>query len=348
MIKTIQVLDKGYVKYIGHMGSDESVIEAARMSTGKGFLGWYWEEDTFSDCVCEDCETHLIRETLPSLDEECCHDVAVCTVCWGNNIQSLAEAGVEPERLGRKGAKRDLTLLEYLYSNRHSTPFEMGDLCIEVKAPIFVFREWHRHRMQSYNEFSARYSMMPNEHYVPELDRIQYQGKANKQTSSGSLPTADAGNVIGLMTQEQALVYKDYEQFLEMGVSKEVARINTPVSRYSRMRAKTDLRNWLGFLSLRMEMGAQWEIRMYANAVASIVKKLFPRSFELFVEWDFLGQRFSRTEMQILRALMDTIPVTDFHQMVTKLGLTPKQAQSVHQKIVNNKEDLYKEVLEKL
>lgn len=317
------------------------------MSTGKGFLDWYWDKDTYSDCFCGNCETHHLIDTLPVVEET----GPVCTTCWAEGcILLLKDEHVEPELLGKRGQKRDLSLLEYLYSNRHSTPFEMGELCIEVKAPLFVFREWHRHRTQSYNEFSARYSVMPNEHYIPDQSRLAPQKSTNKQANSrgDNFGVVNRGLLQNGISDIQNVIYDQYDTLLESGVPKEVARINTPVSRYSKMRAKTDIRNWLAFLSLRMEMGAQWEIRMYANAVASILKVLFPRTFDLFLEWDLLGERFSRTEMRLLRELISDIETSRINEVSEKLGLSVKQRKALANKFNTNKEDLYKEVLDKL
>lgn len=236
--ETTRVLDHGYVKYIAHMGSDEAIIEAARMSTGKGFEGW----------------------------------------------------------------EKDARLLEFLWSNQHATPFEMCELAIEVQAPIMVFREWHRHRTQSYNEFSARYAQMPDLHYLPELERIQRQNTANKQGSAEPVTPEFASAILEQLKIQQAKVYHTYDGWVKSGIAKEVARLNTPVSRYSKMRAKTDLRNWLAFLQLRMAPNAQWEIRQYANAVAAIVADLFPRTWALFEEHTLYAVRFSRREVEELRS----------------------------------------------
>jgi thymidylate synthase (FAD) len=187
---------------------------------------------------------------------------------------------------------------------------------------------------------------MPNEHYIPELGRIQRQSLTNKQGSGGSFPPEEAANFIGRLETAQQEIYSDYDEFVRKGIAKEVARINTPVSRYSKMRAKTDLRNWLWFLGLRMEKGAQWEIRQYANAVASIIKKLWPKTFDLFIEHDFLSVRFSRSEMDALRKLLgkitrgfmtDEVPIAD-----------PKKRQAFLDKLMAPKEDDYKDVLTKL
>lgn len=244
---TIPVLDHGYVKLVNWMGSDEDVIDAARMSTDGGFVSW------------EPYEGH---------------------------------------------PRGDSGLLEYLYKNQHMTPYEMGDLIVEVQAPIFVFREWHRHRTQSYNEFSARYSQMPNLHYLPEPSRIQRQATANKQSSAEPLPENIARGIITELDNAQQDIYGQYEAHLDEGVAKEIARINTPVSRYSKMRAKSSLRNWLAFLALRMPKDAQYEIRQYANAIAELIKALWPRTYALFEEYTLYAMRFSRTEKESLKRVL--------------------------------------------
>lgn len=226
----ISVLDHGYVELIETWGSDERIVEAARMSTGKGFLGWGTDE--------------------------------------------------------KPG---DEKLLRYLYEHRHYTPFEMAGLIFEIQAPIFVFREWHRHRTQSYNELSARYTPIPDFNYIPTIDRIMINaGGTNKQ----------AGTVKGseVMTLEKAAAFQeslrrgytqaeeDYQWALQSGVPKELARLSIPVGRYSRMRASANLRNWLAFLTLRDDVNAQWEIRMYAKLVASVIATRYPRTYELYCE----------------------------------------------------------------
>lgn len=254
--KTIEVLDHGYVKFIESWGSDERIIEAARMSTNKGFLGW--------GPLCKHCG--MSRD-----DYDASTDGYICT------------KGLEHE-----WDKGDEKLLAFLYNNKHSTPFEMAGLIIEVQAPIFVFREWHRHRTQSYNELSARYTPLPDLNYVPSIERLMMNSNGtNKQ--AGTIAGAD------VLTLEEAqayqialrLQYKNdqdfYEKVLQSGVPKELARIHLPVGRYSRMRASANLRNWLQFLTLRMDSKAQWEIQSYARIVGDIIKELHPRTWELFV-----------------------------------------------------------------
>lgn len=222
------VLDHGYVKVIEWWGSDERIIEAARMSTNKGFMGW-----------------------------------------------------------GTDGAPGDEKLLRFLYTHHHMSPFEMAGVVIEVQAPIFVFREWHRHRTQSYNELSARYTPMPDVHYVPSVERILANGGSNKQAQS----TGAAIDEAGAIDFQKALIqhYAAGEALYRValgaaGVPKELARLCIPVGRYSRMRASANLRNWLHFLTLRLDPAAQWEIRQYAEVVGRVIGELFPRTWGLFAE----------------------------------------------------------------
>lgn len=253
-MQEFKLLDHGYLRSIEHYGSDESIIEAARMSTNKGFLGW-------GPFDCPECAHPATGEPTKGN----------CSRCLGT---------------GR--VPGDEKLLRYLYENKHATPFEMAGLIIEVQAPIFVFREWHRHRTQSYNEMSARYTPLPDLNYIPSIERLMMNSKTNKQ----------AGTVKGAedLTEDMAEKYRDklmsqyaadedfYQWSLSIGVPKELARVHLPVGRYSKMRANANLRNWLAFLTLRMAPGAQWEIRQYANAVGEIIKDRYPRTWDLFLD----------------------------------------------------------------
>jgi thymidylate synthase (FAD) len=184
--------------------------------------------------------------------------------------------------------KGDAGLLRYLYEHKHSTPFEMAGAVFEVKAPIFVFREWHRHRTQSYSEASARYAPLPDENYVPSIGRLMLSSNTNGQ--AGSAKGADE------LTRDSAEAFQNalkatyaaaegvYQLALKRGVPKELARLVLPVGRYSRMRASANLRNWLGFLTLRLDSNAQFEIRQYAHAVDAMLCRCFPRTMQLFAE----------------------------------------------------------------
>jgi thymidylate synthase (FAD) len=273
----MDILDHGYLNYVEHWGSDERIIEAARMSTGKGFLGW-------GEGCCQECarmgrldvKDHLYIN-YEMQREAMGHSIA------GGEIGGETKPGC-PHCKGSGKAVGDEKLLRYLWEMRHSTPFEMAGMVIEVQAPIMVFREWHRHRTQSFNEMSARYVPLPDVNYVPSVERVLMTGGANKQ-ASGTGAVLDERkarwwreDLRAMYEQQEAL----YQMALQNGVPKELARLHLPVGRYSRMRASANLRNWLAFLTLRMDEHAQWEIRMYANAIGELIAEHFPRTWELF------------------------------------------------------------------
>lgn len=247
----IPLLDHGYISLVESWGSDERIIEAARMSTNKGFQGW----------------------GHPDGGEGCNDNGSIYSgICdRGTKACTLTHVKVGDEKL-----------LRYLWEHNHATPFEMAGLTIEVQAPIMVFREWHRHRTQSYNEMSGRYTELPDLYYIPDVSRMQLQSKSNKQGSAEVSPIAE--DLQGLIRESTRASRDIYETLLSHGIAKEIARLVLPVNQYSRMRASANLRNWLGFLTLRMAPGAQWEIRQYADAVASIIAERFPRTYGLFNE----------------------------------------------------------------
>lgn len=202
------------------------------------------------------------------------------------------EAGIiEAARQSTQGSFRgwdaDEKLLTMLYNNKHDTPFEFAGMVIEVRAPIAVFREWHRHRTQSYNEASARYAPLPALDYLPTLDRLMMVNQASKNKQEKGVDNRE-------LLQHEAIVWQAdlaahynaaealYQRGLRYGVAKELARLPMPVGHYSQMRAQATLRNWLGFLTLRMDKNAQWEIREFANAVGVIIANQFPYTWKLF------------------------------------------------------------------
>lgn len=182
----------------------------------------------------------------------------------------------------------DTRLLSYLYNNQHLTPFEMVGMTVEVKAPIFVIREWMRHRVFSFNEASARYIPLPDEKYLPSVERV-VQGivdaGANKQAGSVTEDIPTEENIqqwLESLELSYNLVEQQYQTALNMGIPKELARICMPVGQYSTMRVHTNLRNWLGFLKLREAPNAQKEIQDYANAINKILIAQFPRTMALY------------------------------------------------------------------
>lgn len=184
------------------------------------------------------------------------------------------------------GPPGDEKLLRYLWENKHHTPTEMAGLIVEVQAPIFVFREWHRHRTQSFNEMSGRYAELPDLYYIPSVERMMggKQATHNKQSSQAGFTEEEAARLIEWIEHSTRMARKDYEDLLEAGVARELARLVLPVNQYSRMRASANLRNWLAFLTLRCDPAAQFEIRQFANEVAKLIEWKFPRTYALWKE----------------------------------------------------------------
>lgn len=245
----IEILDHGYATLIESWGSDRGIIEAARMSTAKGFLGW-------GPIHLADCD---LKKPFQINDPREC----TCATKPG-----------------------DERLLAYLWKNKHATPFEMAGLTIEVQAPILVFRQWHRHRTQSYNEMSARYTPLPDVNYVPTVERLMASSSKNRQAGTAKGAEAMTESVARCYIRDLKQAYEEqevlYQQALCHGVPKELARAHIGVGRYSRMRASANLRNWLAFLTLRLDPHAQYEIRVYAEAVGRFIADRFPRTWGLF------------------------------------------------------------------
>jgi thymidylate synthase (FAD) len=221
-------LDKGWVRLVDYMGSDLSIVRAARVS----------------------------------------YDAA-----W---------------RAGEDEGK-DEKLIKYLWKHHHTTPFEACTVTFEVKAPIFVFRQWHRHRTQSYNEVSARYTELPDEFYVPNPMKIGIQSKSSKQARDFSVEENEARfeqleDEIEIYHAQCQSAFRQYLRFLEEGWPRELARMVLPLSTYSKMFTTMNLRNLFHFLELRLHSHAQYEIRVYAEAIKELVRPLYPIAIAAFEE----------------------------------------------------------------
>ena len=175
-------------------------------------------------------------------------------------------------------AEADIKLMNYLASHKHMTPFEHQYVTFRVKAPIFVFREWHRHRTQAYNEVSMRYCSDPvGTLYRPYTWR--QQATRNKQSSAGTLIPALHMQAEAILQEAYTVAIRSYNDLLDLGVCREQARTVIPVGNYSDMYASANLRNWAGFCALRQDPNAQWEIRMFANAIDEMLHEIYPNSW---------------------------------------------------------------------
>lgn len=218
----IDVLDHGYVRLVDAMGSDLSVVRAARVSYD---AAWRAGEDSGSDAK----------------------------------------------------------LIRYLMRNKHTSPFEAVTFTFEVKAPIFVFRQWHRHRTWSFNEVSARYTELPEEFYVPELSEITTQSADNKQMRT-SVQNEYAQQIRARISVSAAEAFSDYKYLLGIGCPRELARGVLPLNTYSKMFATVNLHNLFHSLRLRLHAHAQYEIRVYAEALLGLIRSIVPVSVAAFEE----------------------------------------------------------------
>jgi thymidylate synthase (FAD) len=178
--------------------------------------------------------------------------------------------------------EQDVRLINYLLSNGHTTPFEKVRFEFVVKAPIFVARQWFRHRMGSFNEVSARYTQLPCEYYVPALDRMQAQSTSNKQASGEVLPDNVAPLLRSQIDAFSKLAYSQYESFLAEGLARELARMVLPTNFYTSWYWTVDLHNLMHFLKLRLHSHAQYEIRVYAEAMLPMVALIAPNAVAAF------------------------------------------------------------------
>ena len=237
----VPLLDHGFVRVVDYMGDDAAVVQAARVSYGKG----------------------------------------------------------------TKAVRRDRGLIRYLMRHRHTTPFEMCELKLHIKLPIFVARQWIRHRTANVNEYSARYSVLDKEFYLPRPEDLAVQSTDNKQGRGAELTEEQAAEVLRLLRRDAEQTYETYETLMgEFNLARELARIDLPLNAYTQWYWKIDLHNLLHFLSLRMHPHAQYEIRVYADAIAEFVKDWVPLSYEAFSDYRLGGAFLSRAGIDVVRRMM--------------------------------------------
>lgn len=255
----------------------------------------------------------------------------VRVIDYMGNSPAISQAARVSYGEGTKSINDDRGLVRYLMRRRHTTPFEMCEIKLHVKLPVFVARQWIRHRTANVNEHSARYSILNNEFYVPEPSAIQPQSKTNKQGREGDLPDDVKHAMIETIRQQSQGSYQLYEELFtgwpffdadgnlkpgfvdpddqgphmeEHGMAREMARMVLPVNVYTEWYWKVDLHNLLHFLSLRADPHAQMEIRVYADIICEIVKGWLPHVWEAFEDYRINAHTFSGIEMQALRDMM--------------------------------------------
>jgi thymidylate synthase (FAD) len=258
LYEPVQVLDHGFVRVIDYMGDDSAIVQAARVSYGKG----------------------------------------------------------------TRQVTSDRGLIRYLLRHRHTTPFEMCEIKFHVKLPVFVARQWIRHRTANVNEYSARYSILDREFYIPQPDQLAAQSVANRQGRGEVLQGDEAARVLALLRDDAAQCYDHYEEMLNEdadgnprdperpGLARELARMNLPLNIYTQWYWKVDLHNLLHFLSLRADPHAQYEIRVYAEAMLDMVRRWLPIACEAFEDYAVGGAHLSRHGIDIVRRMLAGEAVT--------------------------------------
>ena len=213
------------------------------------------------------------------------HGFVALVESMGSDLSIVRNARVSYDAEWRTGedAGKDEKLIKYLIKNNHTSPIESVNITFEVKAPIFVLRQWHRHRTWSYNEISARYSELPEEFYVPELSQITGQSSTNKQMRTNEQHKNAVYHRM-LMQDTARSAFEAYHDMIADGVPRELARSVLPVSTYSHMFATVDLNNLFKFISLRSHSHAQYEIQVYSNAMLEIARTICPIAVEALCE----------------------------------------------------------------
>ena len=252
LYEALPVLDHGFVRVVDYMGDDSSIVQAARVSYGKG----------------------------------------------------------------TKKVSTDSGLIKYLMRHRHSTPFEMCEIKYHVKLPIFIARQWIRHRTANVNEYSARYSILDKEFYMPSKDHLAAQSASNRQGRGDLINGKQADEIINILKKDAEQTYENYELMLNerfdgsiinesnKGLARELARMNLTLNTYTQWYWKTDLLNLLNFLSLRADNHAQYEIRAYADVMINTLKKWVPITFDAFMDYRVGGLELSAKGKSVIKKMI--------------------------------------------
>lgn len=206
---------------------------------------------------------------------------------------------------GTRNFREDRALIRYLMRHEHTSPFEQVLMTFHAKMPIFVARQWVRHRTARLNEISGRYSILRDEFYLPEPEHINPQSTDNKQGRSKEMYSdSEIESILSHMKSDQKEAYEDYKSLLEKNVARELARVNLPVSTYTEWYWNIDLHNLLHFSWLRMDEHAQYEIRQYANIMAEMTKKVAPSAWEAFEDYKLHAITFSAHELEAIKSII--------------------------------------------
>ena len=249
--------------------------------------------------VSEGMERHLYR-AIPVLDHG-----FVRVIDYMGDDAAIVQAARVSYGAGTKHVSNDEGLIRYLMRHWHSTPFEMCEIKLHVKLPVFVARQWIRHRTANVNEYSARYSILDREFYIPAPDALAAQSSVNNQGRGAVLQGEEAARVLAMLKSDAAQMYDHYQAMLsdegQQGLARELARMNLPMNIYTQWYWKTDLHNLFHFLRLRADAHAQYEIRVYAEAIAGAVADWVPLAWKAFSDYRVGGVTLSAAAVDCLK-----------------------------------------------
>jgi len=259
--------------------------------------------------VSEGMEAHL-HHAIPVLDHG-----FVRVVDYMGDDSAICQAARVSYGRGTKSVQNDEGLIRYLMRHWHSTPFEMCEVKLHVKLPVFVARQWIRHRTANVNEYSARYSILDREFYIPAPDSLAAQSAVNNQGRGEALAGEEAERVLSWLRDDAMRAYDHYEAMIsrdgQQGLARELARMNLPASIYTQWYWKVDLHNLLHFLRLRADAHAQYEIRVYADAICNVVKDWVPFAYRAFEDYRLGAVTMSSQMMDCLRRMLAGEAVTE-------------------------------------
>ena len=253
----------------------------------------------------------ILYEALPVLD----HGFIRVIDYMGDDSSIVQSARVSYGK-GTKKVSTDSGLIKYLMRHWHSTPFEMCEIKYHVKLPIFIARQWIRHRTANVNEYSARYSILDKEFYIPDKKNLAAQSTSNRQGRGSLINGSQADNILNLLREDAERNYNNYEKMLnetfdgkiidesKQGLARELARMNLTLNSYTQWYWKTDLLNLLNFLSLRADSHAQYEIRAYAEIMLNTVKKWVPTTYEAFIDYRVGGMELSSKGKKVIKKMI--------------------------------------------
>lgn len=258
--------------------------------------------------VSEGMEAHLYN-AIPVLDHG-----FIRVVDYMGDDAAICQAARVSYGKGTKSVQNDEGLIRYLMRHWHSTPFEMCEVKLHVKLPVFVARQWIRHRTANVNEYSARYSILDREFYIPAPEHIAAQSVVNNQGRGEALTGAEAARVLDILKTDSERSYDNYQAMIsddgQRGLARELARMNLPANIYTQWYWKVDLHNLLHFLRLRADAHAQYEIRVYADAICSVVADWVPFAYVAFEDYRLGGATLSETALECVRRMLKGEAVT--------------------------------------